>query len=43
MTNLLKFVKEITNSIKDDQSVTQGEIPWRISNSLEKVWSTYFS
>jgi hypothetical protein len=27
MTNLLKFVKEITNSIKDDQSVTQGEIP----------------
>jgi len=27
MTNLLKFVKEIINSIKDDQSVTQGEIP----------------
>ena len=31
MTNLLKFVKEITNSIKEDQSVTQGEIPWPIS------------
>ena len=37
MTNLLIFVKERENIIIKDQSVKQGEIPYIILNSLEKV------
>jgi hypothetical protein len=37
MTNLLIFVKERENIIIKDQCVKQGEIPYIILNSLEKV------
>ena len=44
MTNLLIFVKERENLIIKDQSVKQGEIPYIILNSLEKVlFFNYFS
>jgi hypothetical protein len=43
VTNFLKLVKERNNLIKEDKSIKQGEVLWKISNTLEKVMFSLYT